>query len=63
MRFWGPQFPIETHVKLRSLFARSDSIDFNPRDVPLEYTFHFSPGSAVEPAFAVMSISFGLNLA
>ena len=56
-------FPIGTHVKLRSQCARSDSVNLNPRDVPLEYDFHFSLDSAVEPAFVLMSISFGLNLA
>ena len=62
MRIWGPQFPIETHVKLRSPCARSDSINFNPRDVPLEYDFHFSPDNIKGPNFALMNLSFSYKL-
>ena len=63
MRIWGPQFPIETHVKLRLPLARSDLINLHPRGVPLAYDFHFSLRGGQEPAFALMNISFGLNLA
>ena len=63
MHLRQPHSPIETHVKLRSPCARSDSVNFNPRDVPLEYDFHFCLDSAVALDFVLMSISFGLNLA
>ena len=59
----GPQFSIEIHVKLRSPLARSDLLNLNPRVVVLAYDFHFSLRGGQEPAFALMNISFGLNLA
>ena len=59
----GPQFSIGLHVKLRLAGARSDLLNLNPRVVVLAYDFHFSLAGGQEPAFALMNISFGLNLA
>ena len=63
MRIWGPQFPIETHVKLRSAGAHFFSVNLIPKVDPLEYDRHFSPNYFTGPDFVLMNLSFGFNLA